>query len=282
MSLTKELKAPPNILTPRFLISGQAVGVSAFVTRSSWKDGSYVIPVLGASALPTIGGYSKDIVEGPASKEYAPFVSFSRAETESQGNYQIAEQSQRCEVKSRSMVRGLSVVGRFNADFLQATVQLKHPGGREQPTFFVEGQFGSIRLDDEIIRVHIDKNTADWTTEKAIAADFKKNQPKAKFFHGEGQKFPPGQVPRLSGSGYIMYSIVGKIDIVGKDPKKPTKAKAEGHIVRLPGFGAIYFGEIMVRPESRKLTMLRMELGCADEGRLAICMSDSMGETCPP
>lgn len=283
MSLSEEHKGPYDVLTPRFVISGQAVGVSAVVTRSNWRDTRYNIPVQGSAALPMIGGFSKEVVDGAATKEYAPFVSFSRVETETEGSYDIQRKAQRCDVRSRSMVRGLSVVGRFNADYLQASVTLKHPGPGKQPSISTEGTgFGSLVLDDEVIRVHIDNKLAALTTDQSILEFQKKNQLKGKFFHGPKADDRPGTVPRLSGSNYIMYSIVERIEVIGRDPSKPTKAKVNGHVVTLEDFGAIYFGEILVRPESRKLTLLRFELGCKDAGRMSICMAESMGETCPP
>src|SRR4051794_32390268 len=126
MSLTDQRKLPPDILTDRIIITGQATGAGGFVTRQNFKDTSYVIPVQGASALPTIGGLSKSVVEGPASKEFAPFLSFSRIETEADGNYDLQRRKDKAVIKVRSMIRGLSVVSRLNVDYLQASLTLTH------------------------------------------------------------------------------------------------------------------------------------------------------------
>jgi hypothetical protein len=38
----------------------------------------------------------------------------------------------------------------------------------------------------------------------------------------------------------------------------------------IPHFGSIYLGELIVSPESRRLTMLRVELGCSADGSVAV------------
>lgn len=282
MSLTAEQKGPPDIITDRILISGYAVGVGGFVTRANGKDTSYLLPVQGASALPIIGGYSHSLVDGRTNKDQAPFVSFAKIETEAQGEADVHRPKDKAIVKTRAVVTGLSVVGRFNADYVQASLQLTHQGANSEPTISMDGtSFGSIVLDDEIIRVRIDQELATKTTQNLLLEDVKRNGAKYKhrFLHGAKQD---AQVPRLSGSQYIMISIVDNITVVPRDPKKKPKAQVNGHVVTLEGFGAIYFGEMMIRAESRRLSMLRFELGCPDQGRLECCAIESQGETCPP
>ncbi len=45
------------------------------------------------------------------------------------------------------------------------------------------------------------------------------------------------------------------------DGKPFPKAEIDGHIVVIPDFGRLYFGELLISAHSRSLTMVRMTLG---------------------
>jgi hypothetical protein len=53
------------------------------------------------------------------------------------------------------------------------------------------------------------------------------------------------------------------------------------HGIRIPGFGVAYFGEYLVTRASRRLTMLRIELGCPISGRIVCANVDSNGHWDP-
>jgi len=282
MSLTDEQKKAPYLVTEQILISGHAIGVGGFVTKLSDRRTDSVVQVRGVSALPVMGGHSKSVVEGAAACEYAPFISFSRVETEAEGSSDVRKKSDKAIVNTRSTVCGLSVAGRFQADYVHASLQLTHQGTGTQPAIVMEGtRFGSIMLDDEIIRVHTDDRLFRMHTQEELIRDIRANPEiyRDRLFRGPGNE---DEIPHLSGSRYIMLSIANRVEVLTRDPQKKPNATVHGHRVTLPGFGAIRFGELMIRPESRRLTMLQFELGCRDEGRMMVCAAESMGEACPP
>jgi len=282
VSLSEEQKKSPDIVTEQILISGHAIGLSGFVTKLNDRHTDSTIPVRGVSAVPLMGGVSKSVIDGPASHEHAPFVSFSSIETEADGSADATRKTDKGIVNTRVTIRGLVVAGRFHIDFVQASLQLRHQGVGTQPAIVMDGtSFGSILLDDEIIRVHTDDRLFRLHTQNELINDIKANPDyyKGRLFRGPQDD---RDIPHLSGSGYIMLSIANKVEVITRDPKKKPNATVQGHRVLLPGFGALRFGELMIRPESRRLTMLNLELGCSDEGRVMACAAESMGEACPP
>ena len=51
----------------------------------------------------------------------------------------------------------------------------------------------------------------------------------------------------------------------------------EGHILRLTGFGTIYFGEVLIKDDNRRLTMVRLEMGSAVRADVAYAEADPNG-----
>jgi len=70
-----------------------------------------------------------------------------------------------------------------------------------------------------------------------------------------GQRRRPGLVVR---NGLIYSTIVSRIRWKGKPFPGAT---IDGHVVTVPEFGTIFFGELMVASAERRLTMVRFDLG---------------------
>jgi hypothetical protein len=59
-------------------------------------------------------------------------------------------------------------------------------------------------------------------------------------------------------------------------------SRIDGHVVVIPEFGTIYFGEIFVTSSSRRLTMVRLELGSPIGGAMALAEVETNGAWYPP
>jgi hypothetical protein len=55
-----------------------------------------------------------------------------------------------------------------------------------------------------------------------------------------------------------------------------------GHVVHIPHFGRVIFGEVIAYPESVHLSMVRAELGCATHGAMNAATARANGTTSPP
>jgi hypothetical protein len=74
--------------------------------------------------------------------------------------------------------------------------------------------------------------------------------------------------------GYVLCSLVGEL----QGAKSGTSF---GHVLHVPGFGNIFFGEVVVAPNSYRLTMMRIEMGCLAEGNISAASAFSNGVTFP-
>lgn len=60
------------------------------------------------------------------------------------------------------------------------------------------------------------------------------------------------------------------------------EARIEGHVVVIPDFGRVYFGEILITDVSRRLTMMRLRLGSPEGGSVAVTEVETNGSWFPP
>ena len=74
-------------------------------------------------------------------------------------------------------------------------------------------------------------------------------------------------------------SIVQEIRWDG--PPHPT-ATIHDHVVDVPDFGKIYFGEMFIKGESRRLTMVRFQLGSPSGGEVAAAEGETNPGIWPP
>jgi hypothetical protein len=80
-------------------------------------------------------------------------------------------------------------------------------------------------------------------------------------------------------NGIVKVTIVQSLEWVGKP--HPT-ATIHGHVVEVPNFGKLYFGEMFITGDSRRLTMVRFQLGSPVGGEVVACDGETNGETYPP
>jgi hypothetical protein len=93
----------------------------------------------------------------------------------------------------------------------------------------------------------------------------------------EGRPAPPaGRL--VEGRMGIYATIVKKISW---DGEPFDGAHIDHHVVVVPDFGKIYFGEILITRYSRRLTMMRLELGSPDGGEAAFAEVDTNGSWSP-
>ena len=90
---------------------------------------------------------------------------------------------------------------------------------------------------------------------------------------GRGKAAPPPS-RLLQSYGTTYATIVRSIKWAG-DPY--PGATIEQHVVTVPDFGKMFFGELLITDQSRRLTMLRLELGSPIGGSLACAEVENNG-----
>jgi hypothetical protein len=276
-----------NLHPRRYIFRGHASGVSAHIRRPQ----DQLLPVQGCSSLPVIGGFSESNV-GP--QQLDKWVSFEAVSTSAHGDYvdaaagvstttgAVAFDAAPTKTRVQSDVRGLVILGRVYVARAAVGLISRSPNGLEQPRISLEGNIlEGVRIDDSRLAI-------------TLAEDFycecdTKNKLASRHAAGlapehahlllplDGSAGPATTFPEAD--GIVKCTIVKEISWDGEP--HPT-ATIHGHVVRVPNFGKIYFGEMFITRKSRRLTMVRFQLGSADGGEVTAAEGETNGSIWPP
>jgi hypothetical protein len=279
---------PKHLHPARYVFHGHASGVSAHIRRPE----DQVLTVQSMSALPTIGGHAEHNV---GRTDLGKWVSFESASTSAHGDYVDAKQgvattlgelefsAAATETKVTARVRGLSILGRLHIADQSMCLISRSAHGTAQPPFRHESTFiNGVRIDDSKLKIELGEKffTAHDTKDKLKAA-FEKGLPEehSRMYlpHRVGDevvtKFPE------AGNGMVKFTIVQSLEW---DGAPHPEAKIHGHVVVVPNFGKIYFGEMYVTADARRLTLVRCQLGSDTGGEVSSGDGQSNGSGFPP
>ncbi len=189
-----------------------------------------------------------------------------------------------------SVVENLNVLEVLTIDRVVSRVALDYPRDGDVPNLaFVGTQFVNVRLNGKIITPVLDFNLG---SQPVVPGRF----PDAPLLHDEGflrnvidrsektLKGAPDWLQKRYGwisseearakKGYVLCSLVTGID-------GAEEGQSFGNVLLVPGFGNIFFGELIVAQNSYRLTMVRVEMGCVAEGNLSVGSSFSNGRPIP-
>jgi hypothetical protein len=250
-------------MQPRFVARGNAVAFAGQVTRLGDKEVNQLVDVPGNSAsLPVTGGLSHgETGRFALLHDHTwphPLVAMAAGSTRawSDGN----ERTRVTHVMSA--VDELAVAGRFfvgrGAGYLRSTYRR----GADEPDITIgDTSLVGMRCDEFAIDVR-------WRTEvfnkAATFAALDKAWARAKTGDALDRHIlrPPGTARRTSKTlpamkGYVLVSVC---ELSWADRPHPD-VTLDGHVVRWPGFGTVYVGEMLISHHLRRLTLLRFDLG---------------------
>jgi hypothetical protein len=271
----------------RYIFRGHANGVSAHIRRPE----KHLLPVQGCSSLPVIGGLSESQV-GP--KNLDDSVSFEAVSTSAHGDYvdaaagvatttgAVAFDVPPTQTTVKSEVKGLVILGRVHVGRAAVGLISHSPKGKEQPEIHLEGNIlEGIRIDDSRLVITLDEdfyrvcNTKDKLA-KAHAAGLPSHRAYM-LMPLDGSAGPAATFPEAKDT--VKCTIVKEMHWDGAP--HPT-ATIHGHVVKVPNFGKIYFGELYITGESRRLTMVRFQLGSPNGGEVTAAEGETNGGIWPP
>jgi hypothetical protein len=231
----------------QFFYNGNATGFSGRI-KAPFDE---VIEAQASCSLGVIGGYASARVDNFRRHE---IFSFASAHTQASGI--LSEKSQAFETLVSSVLEGFNLVDMVKVDYMAARLMSKHPveppkKGPDEPTITPVGShYGKIVVAGYEITPVIDVNFFNTVCSYNDLCDkIGRDRDLQAAFNVSGVKMPP---PRGMMAGSIVREIRG-----GGPP-----LEIKGNTVRVPGFGRLYFGEYIIEQYSRRLVMLRAELGC--------------------
>ncbi len=262
---------PPKKDPRRFIFRGNASAISGRILNIAGEPRLECIPGPPAASLTVAGGRSRAASKGA---EFLDIYKWGATLAESVGEMQ-ADGSYVTTV--RASVSGVVARNKpfeFAADSLSATLVSVHRPDAEARITARGISFGGpsgLNLEGLPIGVEFDDDISAFPTFSEFERAYRKDQA---FFAKHRDRMGLGEVrfgsklPRLE-SGYVQTSIVRSLTW--------KKRKIEGHVLRLKGFGRLYFGELLLNEHNRRLTMLRLAMGSEVQAEVGLAEVDPNG-----
>ena len=190
-----------------------------------------------------------------------------------------------------SVVENLNVLEVVTADRIVSKLHVEYPQEGDHPRISIIGsKFVNLRVNGESINpvLDIDLLKSESNSEfpekhlieekvfnNKVSSHYKKitetkGAPEWLAGRHASMKSPESRKKR----GYVLCSLVEELQ--GAKP-----GTSFGHVLHVSGFGNIFFGELIVGPNSYRLTMMRIEMGCLAEGTISAASAFSNGSTFP-
>ena len=281
-------------LRRRFIFRGNAAAIGGRIVRPA----DVVIDSSTASSLTVAGGRSR---ARAASSKFGEWVSFAAASTSAEGVFddvkqeieltyhRIPEDSLTTTTRVMADVTGLSIGDRpkLTVKGLHAAFSSKSPAASGEPSIVlgsdtvIDGaaiESGGVVYGLTFELAVTPFQQYDTRSKLLTAADdpqFVREWGDCLFMKQPvaGAAAPPaGRLPY--GCGTIYATIVKSIRWTGNPY---PGASIDQHTVMVPSFGTIFFGELLISPLSRRLTMLRVELGSPIGGFVACAEVEDNG-----
>jgi hypothetical protein len=240
------------------------------------------VPAQASASLPAVGGHVTNRTEA---FNFQGIVSCSGAYTRVSGRHLETDGTPSTLVTS--VVEGLNLLEIVTADRVVAQVSIEHPAGGDPVVTFtgsrfeglkIGGQDASLTLNSSLLDGGAGTSPVTWslfqkTGRQQAAKLVKSAQSGGVAYQWVVDRYSwiaPAKAP-----GSILCSLV---DGVGS----AVPGKSFGHVMDIPSFGKVIFGEVFAFPASVHLSMIRTELGSPTSGGMNFASAHVNGSTWPP
>jgi hypothetical protein len=252
----------------RYLYSGHTVGASAqFHRLDDVGNLNHRIPALGASVLPVTGGlataHAADFSYVVDQPRHRTLLSVQRVDSSAEGR----EYPDRFETEVGAEVESIHVVEKLHVDFVKFHMLSTLKKGQAEPTVSTRGnEIEGMRLGRVKVKLVLDEEPLAFSGSKAqLAAFYKNKKPDYRLSQSGRFRTPPDTDELASARGIYTYSLVREIKLEGPEEEQQSMT-IEGYSIRWDGFGRIVLGEVVLRGNSRQVTLVRLDMGSSAGG----------------
>jgi hypothetical protein len=266
-----------------YSIHADANALGGFLTEPFQR----IIPTLAPVSLPAVGGFATARSEAFNLEEV---ISCSSAYTRVSGMEHQADGS--ISILVTAVVEGLNLLEVVTAERIVTQISISIPKGGELARFSPSGsRFEGLRLAGRPASPKLNTDlqrdggkerpgsSLDWREihgagrEQAgrLIKSFKDRGQKDAFEWAEKRHGWMAKDPVPKDGGYVLCSLVDGFEGTGP-------GGGCGHIVDIPEFGRIFFGEMRVTRDSIQVVAIRAELGCPFKGKFGIAAGGGGGQ----
>lgn len=252
-----------------FWFRGNAVAFGGQITTPFTET----LDACGATVLPPTGGFASASV---GRFDYRDIVSFERASSTAAGSSSEHRGRRTYDTIVTVMIEGLNVLNMVTADRVVARMTSKHPEDTYDPEMRPVGSyFENLRIGGIPVEPTPRSDLMREGGYSSVMGKFSKEElPDLTM-----RDWQPGVLSPVFQDRRLLVPLFettnqDKLSECGIDASAPGR-------MYVPEFGMIYFGEYLVSRFSRRLTMLRIDLGCAVEGTMTFGSEETNGHPVP-
>ncbi len=250
------------------------------------------IDAQGACVLPPMGGFAATSI---GRFDYKNIVGFERATSTVSGQKVTHDGITSGDTLVTVAIEGLNILDVITADRVVARMTSTHAEkkkGSEPEALPFGSHFENLRIGGVPVELgpYAELMCAEGNTyRKLIQARPHRSDPSENFPWIDSNGAPidcveaqEGPNPGMPSSTLDPTLLAPLFNLDKKRAALPAGCTRSGkHGIVIPGFGVAYFGEYLVTRASRRLTMLRIELGCPITGRIVCANVDCNGHWDP-
>jgi hypothetical protein len=256
----------------RFLYHAHGSAIGGTITQPFKAD----IDLNVATSLPIIGGFAS---AGTDAYQLNDVISFRSARTYVSG---VQTDDGAFNSVATCVVEGLNILHMITADTIVGRLSSKHVDGKPTEFLPLGSSFENLKIGGKLVEVDLNHDiflqnpTHAGLTKHFESGSRKKNTEKLRYSWGaanddvpvalaKGMMMDPGAGWHKS-NGILHTSVVKQVRTVGTSNSAGELPYA--YAFHIPHIGNVYLGEIFVSGDTKRLTMLRIELGCPYVGTL--------------
>jgi hypothetical protein len=269
-----------------------ALGAGGYIERDRKK---VPIPIAAPNALSVWGGSGETRQKGyefvfkdPKTKRGADFhMTIGEVLTE----VAATELEDRWMTFARSELRNVNINGVVKADLVRGVLNSTHMKRKsmrqkklEAPVSARGSEFQNLTVNGISVRVALDETIETHATREKLWKFLNGKKKDCEIFRlhnflGKSEKKAAyvADMERFNNASHFRCSIFGEVALEGKS----DAVTACGYSMDIKDFGRLYIGEIIVSHGSKRLNMLRFDLGCDNCGGGTGGSADVNGETMP-
>lgn len=248
-----------------YIFSGHAVGAAAQFNRLDQVENlNHVVPTLGSSVLPATGGMSQSLVSKYSFDVDQPrkrnLLSVQRVETTTAGR----DLGSRYETEINADIQSLSILEKLHIDHVQMHFLAVRDAGNpdSDPIITTKGsRIDGLRLGPVQASIVFDEEPLAYCGSKdQLKGFYRKQSPEYRRLNCWRFATAPDATELAECRNCCKWSLVREIHLSGPEDEL-QRISIDGYTIIWKGFGTIIVGEILVKGQERRLTMVRLAMG---------------------
>jgi hypothetical protein len=265
--------------TARYMFAGHVIGAQARFHRLDDASVNEVVPAVGTAALAGTGGRSENRLAQPFRYDVThPRTRCLLAVDQANAWVEGRDPDGRFETELSVEVSGVHVLEKLHIDNVHLHMLAVRKGMEDVAAVSTRGSaVEGLRMGNVTATVTFDDEPLTYTGSKEQLAAFYRGRDDQYRKEHAWRFYTKADAKELEDDhGHHRFTLVRKIDLSGPETEKQA-IQVKGNLIYWPGFGRIILGEVHVKGQERRVTLVRLAMGSDGGGSGTTGSSGSNG-----